>query len=436
VSPLVPLTIYNLAAPLALGLMLPRSLRKIRSRGGYGGRGGDRLARYPKELLERLDALGEERPLFIQAVSVGEAAVASKLVAELKVVAPELPIVLGTTTPTGQAIARERVGHLAELIYSPIDLPHVARRCLEQIRPQRIVLIDSDLWPNLLWLAHGRGIPTSVVNARLSPRSESRFLKFARLTRPIFSLLDQVCVDDEADLARWAGLGVDSSRLVHTGSIKFDTASPPAAPASFSVLLDRTWPDRGPFLLGVSTHDGEELLFAEAWRALLKGCPDARLAIAPRHVERREEIAGALREAGFGVHLRTETSGPWQGGQPPVLLIDTTGELAAWQSLADFCVIGKSFKGRGGQNPAEAAAAGKVVVAGPHMENFEGLMQLLDDAGGVVRARDAAELTILLGALTGDPERVENLGASARESLSAHRGATERTVQALLGLGS
>lgn len=423
------LLLYNLLLPLGLLILLPASLIKMRRRGGYGRDFPQRFGSFRDEVRAALTA-GQGRAWWIHAVSVGEVNVARKLIAEIRRRHPDLPLVLSVTTSTGHAVARENAPAGLTVIYSPVDFGWVVRRVLRLIRPARYILMEAELWPNLVRNARRQGIPVLLANARLSPRSERRYRRFRALAGPLFSMLDRVLVQEESDIARWSGIGVPPERIAVTGSIKYDPAGAPGGPSrveEFRALLEGLWGTPAPPLLMLaSAHAGEEKLIGEVFLRLRQRIPALRYAAVPRHAERRQEVAADLAALGLTVALRTQLSAA--PPQPDVLVIDSTGELRDWQSLATLVVIGKSFLAEGGQNPAEAITAGVPVFTGPHMENFLPLMELLTAAHGVTPVASVEALeTALLAALEHSADALAT-AARGRAALTAHSGASRRTV--------
>ena len=346
---------------------------------------------------------------------------------------------LSTTTPTGYALAEElaaqHVGRVVA-IYSPIDLPGVGRLMLERIQPTQLVLVEAEVWPNLTASAARLGIPVSLVNARLSPRSERRYRKFRRFIGPIFRMLKQVLVQEKADIARWQGFGVDEERIRLTGSIKYDPegAVVPAAKIDElrTVLKQTSIALTQPTLLAASTHADEEIELARVFLRLREQVSNLALLIVPRHVERRAEICAALQSIGISPALRSDATSRVDANAP-VFLIDTTGELAAWQHLATLVVVGKSFLAKGGQNPAEAALAQKPVLFGPHMENFTPLVELLLKHGGAQQVADFNALESACRTLLQDQAQATRMAQAGHAALTIHEGATMRSVECLLG---
>jgi 3-deoxy-D-manno-octulosonic-acid transferase len=432
------LTLYNLALPIGLVFMLPGAIIKMRRRNGRWRDLAQRVGCFDKATQNAINALPQRQRLWVHAVSVGEVNVAKKLITRLLKTQSDLGIVLSTTTPTGHALAVELAAQHAErlvAIYSPVDLPGVGRLMLDRIQPTQLVLVEAEVWPNLTNAAERLGIPVSLVNARLSPRSERRYRKFRWIIEPVFRMLKQVCVQEEDDVARWEGLGVERERIILTGSIKYDPegAIVPAAKIDElrAVLTHTGILPQQPTLLAASTHAGEELEFARVFQRLREKIGDLALLIVPRHVERRAEITAALNTIGLAPALRSDPASRVDA-TAPVFVIDTTGELAAWQNLATLVVVGKSFLAEGGQNPAEAALAKKPVLFGPHMENFTPLVDLLLKKKGAQQVADFDELGVACLALLQDHEKAARMGQSGHNALHIHEGATLRTVERLL----
>jgi 3-deoxy-D-manno-octulosonic-acid transferase len=429
------LLLYNLLLPVGLAVMLPGALRKMRARGGHWSDLAQRFGFLPKLKHQELARLpvGRDR-LWLHAVSVGEVGIATKLMARMLTDLPQLGFVVTTSTPTGYAMAEEfavKQSGRVVVLYSPVDLPWVGARFLAQLQPAQIVLIEAELWPNLVAAAKRDGISVSMVNARLSGRSERRFQKFGFFIRPVFAMLDQVLVQEPGDTSRFAGLGVDPSRIHHTGSIKFDPQGAAVDEAQLvqlrQILRQAGITEKQPILLLASTHPGEEVLLARVALSLRATYPDLALLIVPRHVERTPAIIEELQPLGIQPQRRSQltAAGP---SALHTLIIDTTGELRAWQCLATLVVVGKSFLADGGQNPAEAVMAQKPVLFGPHMENFEALVELLLKDQGAIQVADVQSLEIELSRLLADPALRDQLGRSGQAVLSAHEGATVKTI--------
>ena len=428
------LLIYNALLPLVLVVLLPLSALKMRRRGGYGAKFWQRFGVFDGGTEAALAEVAG-RCRWVHAVSVGEVNVARKLIGEMLRAEPEVPVVLSVTTSTGYAVAEEQAPGGVVVIYSPVDLPWVVGRVFRRLRPRQLILVEAEVWPNVLWRARRAGVPVILVNARLSPRSEGRFRRFRGLVAPIFGMLDQVLVQEPEDVGRWESLGVAPGALRVVGSIKFDqrgqAPSSPKRVAVFRELLREAFGgEERRVVLAASTHAGEEQALARMWKEIGPEFPGVRLLMAPRHAERRGEVQAAVAACGWSVALRSALGAEGGSGVgAEVVVIDSTGELRDWQALAEVVMVGKSFLAKGGQNPAEAIAAGVAVVAGPHMENFAALMKLLGSADGV---RQVAGLEALGGALRellARPEAAQAMAERGRRALARHAGATARTAE-------
>lgn len=425
------LFLYNLFFPIAFLALLPGYLLRMTRRGGYREKFAQRLGRYTPQERERF-ASGDW--LWLHSISVGETLLALKLARQIHETEPELRVALSVTTSTGFAVAREAASDWLEPIYNPLDLLSIVRTTLDVMRPRRLVFIEA-IWPNLLAEAKRRGLPVAFV-PRLSPRSEQRFRRFRAFTGPIFRLVDSLAVQEPEDVARWRSLGVEEARLRVTGNTKFDHATTAGDRSEeFRQLLHRLGvPDDSPILLGGSTFPGEERILAEILSELRAHFPKLFLILVPRHVERTPEILADLRPTHLRLALRSEL-GTRDGTTPPcdALLVNTTGELRDWYRVATVVFIGKSLTAHGGQNPVEPVLAGRPVVCGPNMENFEAIIARWREADAVVQVNDASELRARLQELLAHAARRATLATRARQIVAAHSGATARTVQALLG---
>lgn len=416
--------LYNLLFPLALLVILPRYLLRMYRRGNFREGFSERFARYTPEQRE---SFLQHDWFWVHAVSVGELLLALKILRELHRRHPEWRFVVSSTTSTAHAIALAQREAWWTPVYTPLDFLPFVRCALHLVRPRAIILTESEMWPNFVWESAQRKIPILLVNARISPRSEKRYRRFARFLRSVTRCLTAVGLQEKEHVALWSHLGLPSSRLHLTGSVKFDMKVEPHQPRDFRpVLRSHGIEDADLVLLGGSTHEGEEKILADAWKVLRVTHPTLRLLIAPRHVERSGEIFDALTSLGFRVALRSK---PPQNSPPDIFLIDTTGELRDWFYYANAVFMGKSLTGIGGQNPVEAIMAGCPVMFGPHMENFSTLRKALLEAKGAIEVRDAVSLADATNTLLTDSSRREALICRAMEALAPHQGATKRTIK-------
>ncbi len=420
--------LYNIVFPFVLLGLLPGFVFRMLRRGKYRHKFGQRFAIYSPRVREKLSRGGWT---WIHAVSVGEVLIAQKFIRELKRREPDLHVVLSTTTSTGFALASTEKSDWLEPIYNPVDFFWSVRSAVRLIRPRRLILVEAEIWPNLTAEAQKQGATLALVNARLSTRSEARYRKVRTIVAPVFNQLDLLCVQEPADAGRWAALGVDPGKIVVTGSIKFDDSEESAPPRrDFRPALRELGVGDGvPIFLAGSTHAGEEKLLGEMVQRLRLAVPDLFFIVVPRHAERWRTVRDELTQLGFRVALRAagEPSAP----DPDVLLVNTTGELREWYDCATVVFVGKSLTANGGQNPAEAVAAGKAVVVGPNMQNFLTLVAELVRGQGIVQVPDVASLEAVVGDLLQDPARCATLASNGAKCLAGHHGATARTCEAL-----
>ena len=415
--------LYNLLLPLVLVLGVGPWVIKMLKRGGFGTGLLERVGIY-KESID----FEPSGVVYVHAVSVGEVLIALKLIAAWQVEHPQDTFVLAPTTATGHAVAIESAPANVRVIYSPIDLPFVVANVFKRFEPRQIVLIESEVWPNLLSMASKRGIPITVGNARLSARSERRYQKVGWLVKPIFALFDKVGVPEEADKLRWQSIGVPAPALEVTGSIKFDQSGAASAQKrpEFQQMIDGFGADR-PVVMALSTHAGEEKLIATAMQEV---AGNALCVIVPRHAERRAEVKADLESLGYEVVLRSDYKKP-NSPEKACFVIDSTGEMRDWTAQASVAIVGKSFLGKGGQNPTEAIAARVPVITGPDMSNFEPLVSMLKKAKGIVSVESPSELAGAIDKLLNDNYPSTTMLDDAIGVLKLHQGATARTVKAL-----
>ncbi len=401
--------LYNLLWVLVLTLgapvWLPWLLLSPARRRGFG----ERWALLPTQA---------EESVWVHAASVGEAEAATPLLARLQ--ERGVPLIVTTSTVTGRDRLRERFSDLTVRLV-PLDLPGLTHISVRRARVRTLVLIETELWPNLMRAVAAAGGRIVVVSARISDRS----YRWYRRARPFFASLlrrvDQLGARSEEDRARFIELGVPKERATLTGDLKLDRPPPEAASQE---LREAVGP--GPFLIGGSTHAGEEEALLNAWMGLGKGAaPRLRLLLVPRHPQRVPAVR-ALVERHARVGLRSEGA-----REAEVVIVDTVGELASLYGLADLVFCGGTLAPVGGHNLIEPVQAGRVVVHGPHIENQRHQEQLLRPYGVLHEVRDAGELAQRLSKLWADPER--NVpAAAARAGLLAHRGALQRTLELVM----
>jgi 3-deoxy-D-manno-octulosonic-acid transferase len=390
------------------------------------------LGHYPKEIKEWLK--DPRRPVWIHAVSVGEMLLARVLVRELRVLRPDLRILLTTGTPTGRRVGEHLLDEKTRLVYVPTDFYYSMLRAFRRIRPSVLILVENEIWPNMLWRARRMGVEVFLVNSRLSRRNRRLFRLARTFIRPVLQLFDWIGVQSPEDMRRFAIAGFPEERLHLMGSMKYDVAALAADHPGKGGELRKAagWENGQVILLGGSTHPGEEKILAEMVKRLIKKHPQLRLMLVPRHVERTSSILVELAETGLRVVKRSEVDRV-EKTDPEILLVDTTGELRDLYPTANVVFIGKTVTGTGGQNFLEAARHGRAIVAGPHMENFMPLRREFEEANGIRVTGSAAELEEEVDRLLKNHTERNALGRRALDCFQGHLGAGKRCAEILVG---
>ncbi len=406
--------LYTLLLYLALPLVLLRLWWRGRRAPAYRRRWAERLGRFAPP--------SRQGGVWVHAVSVGEVQAVAPLLRRLLDAEPVLPITVTTTTPTGSARLRALFGDAVFHVYLPYDLPFAVNRFLDRVAPRLLMMVETEVWPNLLALCRARGVDTLLANGRLSDRSLAGYRRLGRLAREAFGNIDQVAAQSTADAQRFIAAGVPAERVRVTGSIKFDIRIPASVEEQAEVLR-RQWGGR-PVWVAASTHEGEEERLLRAHRWLLDRLPDALLVLVPRHPERFDSVAALCGRDGQTVARRS--AGEVPGSDTTVFLGDTMGELPVLLGAADVAFIGGSLVAVGGHNMLEASAQGVAVVFGPHVFNFATVSRLLLDEGAARQVSDTRELTEVLVQWLTDASVRSEVGERGRRVVDANRGALEQ----------
>jgi 3-deoxy-D-manno-octulosonic-acid transferase len=414
------------SAALAVGLLasLPYWVFQMVRHGKYRQGFAERLGRLPA----RLQMPREPEPvIWIHAVSVGEVLAVAGLVQELQRRFPRHRIVISTTTGTGQALARKRFGD-GNVFYFPLDFAFAIRPYLKALRPQMVVIAETEFWPNFLRLSHASGARVAVVNARISDRSWPSYRRFRGLLCQLFTNVDLFLAQTPEDAARLRDIGAPAERVRVAGNLKFDIPTPAPPPIVESLRESIAQAGAGPVLICGSTVEGEESLLLRAFENLRVQHPRTVMILAPRHPERFPAVAALLERMSIRYWRRSLWScEPLTGG---VILLDTIGELASLYALADIAFVGGSLVPRGGHNIIEPAQYGVATVVGNHTENFRDIVSLFQSRDAV-RIVGPAELPlVLMDLLANDAER-KALGKRAAETMRSQVGATARTADEL-----
>src|SRR5580704_47000 len=421
------LVLYTSALFVTLVLGLPYWLLAMATSGKYREGLSERLGWVPDRLREG-DA---RRTIWVHAVSVGEVLAASRLVNELSACAPQYRVLLSTTTRTGQRLARERTG-ATRAFYFPLDFPWIVKRYLRVLDPVLVVLVETELWPNLLSACRRAQIPVALVNGRISDRSLPRYLRLRRLWKGILAGISILLAQSEEDAKRLKAIGAPAGRVWFSGNLKYDVRS--AEPASITtVLRERLAPGTRVLVCG-STLEGEEEILLDAFHQLLKTIPDCVMILAPRHPERFGRVVQLLKNRKETCVRRSNwMKRPVKIKPGTVVLLDSIGELASVYALASVAFVGGSLVPAGGHNPLEPAQFAVPVVMGNHYANFRAIIDTLLQAEALKLATTETLVPMLENLLT-DDEAANALGVRALEVFHHESGATGRAVTALLGL--
>jgi len=381
--------------------------------------------------------------LWIHAVSVGEVIAAVPLLRNLREKYPSRTILLSTITDTGQKVARTRAPEGTIVIYLPFDIPSVVARAMKTVNPELLIIMETELWPNLFRICASRKIPVILMNGRISENSFRGYRRISFFMRKVLSFVELFGMQNDEYAARIRSLGVAHSRIMSLGNFKFD-ATPPAQIPEWTERVQK------PVLLAGSTNEGDEELITSVYLQLKKDFPALNLILAPRHPERFDEVAAMIASKNIAFlrrsSLKDRTANPSssegqdRGGEYPlrpvlpeikgtVILLDTVGELSAVYGASDIAIIGKSFAGYGGQNPLEPASWGKAILCGPHMENFPVIREFYN-AGAAIEV-SAENLHAALRELLMSPEKAVAMGSRARELYGRNSGAVGRAMEVL-----
>ncbi|OYP29503.1 3-deoxy-D-manno-octulosonic acid transferase [Rhodopirellula sp. MGV] len=423
--------IYLMAMTIASPWIVYRMVRHGRYRRG----GHEKLFGISKSKAKRICGGPNRSPVWIHAVSVGEINLIGSVVRQLRERDPGTPVVVSTSTDTGYDLAVQKFGE-DHVFFCPLDFTWAVGRTLRRLKPKMLVLVELELWPNLVSMSRQAGVEVMVINARLSEKSSNGYQRVRPLTRPIFSRLSHVACQDELTAERFVACGADPQCVEVTGSLKFDNA--PDSRDNAEVQSRVNWANIDPWhrvwIVG-STQEGEEAMALRIYDRLAKKNRNLRLILVPRHRERFDSVAQLVQEHGFKVRRRSikddRRGDQWDADT--VLLVDSIGELRHWWGVGQIATVGGSFGNRGGQNMLEPAGYGNAVCFGPDTRNFDEIANRLINAGGAMRVADEPALEKFVEICAANEPMANELGRLARKVIAQHCGATERTMTCLLG---
>jgi 3-deoxy-D-manno-octulosonic-acid transferase len=362
--------------------------------------------------------------IWLHAVSVGETVASVPFLRALKQKRPDLQVIVSTITDTGQAVARQRLGDIARIIYLPLDVPSALNRAIRSLRPNIFVVMETEIWPNLFRCMKRAGVPVAMLNGRISEKSFKGYLKIRPIVKKVLEDVDVFLMQDNAYASRIISLGAEEEKVINTGSLKYD------------IQVKREEMDwlkylGSPVVVVGSTHQGEDVHIVRMFMGLREEFPRLTMVLAPRHPERFDDVEALIRAEGAPCVRRSRLSEA-QRGEGAVILLDTVGELSTVYRAADVAVMGGSFVRHGGQNPLEPAAWGKPVVCGPHMWNFPFIEEFYRE--GAAAKADESSLEESVRELLLSPEKAVEIGRRAKDLIDRNRGAVERAVYRVLEL--
>ncbi len=410
--------VYNLMLFLSTVLLLPVILFKIATVKKYRGGITQKLGRVRKGVMRVIKG---SRPIWVHAVSVGEVMAAHPLIRELKKKYPRKRLILSTVTVTGNYTARQRVPEADAVFFFPFDYPWIVRRVIKKINPHIVLVAETELWPNFFRELRTTGIPSAVINGRISPHSFKNYMKFKRFFRRVFENVDLFCMQSEADALRIREIGAEAGKVMVTGNLKFDQKISAAQPIPIRIP-----PGRKVITAG-STHRGEETAMLEIFTRLREKFPELMLIIAPRHPERFDEVEGVINAAGYECQRRSRLKGEVKD----ILLLDTIGELRSFYAVCDIAFVGGSLVKVGGHNLLEPAAMKKPVIFSRYMFNFKEISEALISAGGGIMVKDKGELYVRIDNLLSDHDLAKRMGERAFGVIASNSGAAMRTLEAI-----
>ena len=421
--------VYSALLTLALLVSAPWWLLRMVTTQRYREGLGQRLGGVPDQLRA---AVRRKRVVWVHAVSVGEVLAAYRLVGELEGALGEgWSVVISTTTRTGQTLARDRFG-AERVFYMPLDFGFAVRAYMDALKPAALILMESELWPRMLYECGRAGVAVAVVNARMSDRSFARAMRVRSVWGRVFRKPTLWLAQSEEDARRLVSVGARAESVSVAGNLKYDVRADGenAMGARVGSLLGTTR-----LVVAGSTLDGEEELLLAVWPAVCEACPDVALMIAPRHPERFESVDGLIRQGGYTFLRCSEllrNTSPVSGGS--ILLLDTIGDLASMYGLGAVSFVGGSLVTRGGHNPLEPARFGVPVVMGPSFENFRDIVAKMQEADRIRIVKDKDELEIVLVELLTNRAEAKAMGELGRHVFEEQQGATGRVVAALVGM--
>jgi len=403
--------LYSFLFYVSLPFVVLRLVWRTRRNPAYGQRWAERFGEIPFTV--------KQNGIWWHSVSMGETLAAIPLIKLFQQKHPDIPILVTTMTPSGSEQVIKNLGESVQHVYIPYDLPNIILNFIKQLKPRLVVIMETELWPNMLYYCHQQKVPVLLANARMSEKSATGYGRFSSLTHEMMQNITTIAVQNKEDGGRFIRLGFSPERLIITGTIKFDITISDDLIHKARDLRSKWQLDR-PVWIAASTHPGEEEIILEA----AKQIPTALLILAPRHPDRIKDVINLCQKANLKFCLRSADELPDNNTQ--VFLIDTLGELLLFYAASDIAFVGGSLIPKGGHNLLEPAALGLPVLTGESLYNFAEIERLLDKAKGLIKIKTSKELSREINLLFQDTQKREQMGAAAKNVIMANKGATEK----------
>lgn len=410
--------LYSAMCYLSMPVVLSRLLWKSRKNPGYRQRWGERFGFMPADVPKQC--------LWVHAVSVGETLAAVPLVKGFQQKHPDVPVLITTMTPNGAKQVNASFGNTARHVYLPYDLPSAINRFISTINPKMLIIIETELWPNMLHVCQQKQIPVLLANARLSEKSATNYARFPAIVQPMLKGITELAVQTSVEAERFKMLGAPSDRIEVTGTVKFDIVISDEIRQRGKQLREKWGVDR-PVLIAGSTHAGEDEIILEAFEEIKNKLPNALLLLTPRHPERAQDVAALCKKRGFSLVIHSEN--PTVTPETDIYLTDVIGQLLTQYGASDVAFVGGSLVPTGGHNVLEPAAFGLPILTGPYMFNFTESEHLLRQAGALWQINNAEELANKVVDLLQNSQARQQAGLAGQQVIEKNRGAVQKHLQ-------
>ena len=408
--------LYSALMYLLMPFLVLRLAMRGRKAPAYWQRWNERFGFYSKPRTQ------PKNVIWFHTVSVGEAEAAFPLIDRLAKQHPEQKILVTTTTPTGSARVKAFLGHRVSHVYLPYDTPGAMRRFYKCFKPKIGIILETEIWPNMLFQAQRRGVPTLMVNARLSERSTAGYARFAKFTSAILGSITHICAQTDVAAERFIQLGLAKDKISVLGNIKFDIEMPVSQHEQAEGIRRDSFQQR-PSWIAASTHEGEDEQVLAAFSVIKKQLPNAMLVLVPRHPERFSDVAKKCSTLGFSVTRRSENKAGKMNSD--IFLLDTLGELKLYYATVDVAFVGGSLVETGGHNMLEPASLAVPILFGPHVFNFMEISRRLLDSKAAIQVMDSNELAKEVIALLDDAAKRSDMGMAGQSFVQQNRGAVK-----------